>query len=83
MRLDQVQVLELLQPVVDQLIGEAAQPSAEHFGMAADLDQGEQPPIVGGKVHFEGKIRVAEILRRQGFLTSGGQGIDQGFGHEL
>src|SRR6185295_11156606 len=80
-RLHHLQVLELLQPLVDQLVGEAAQPTAEHLDVAADLDHGEQPPIVGWEIDLEGKVAVAELRRGQGFVPCGGERVDEGCGH--
>ena len=45
-RLDHLQLLELLQPFLDQPVGEAAQPPAHHVDVAFDLHQGEQAPVL-------------------------------------
>lgn len=75
-RLDHAQVHEFLQPFVDQLVGEPAQPPADHLDMAPHLDHGKEPPVVGRKIHLEGEIRLADVRRRQGFLACGGERIN-------
>jgi hypothetical protein len=79
-RLDHLQVLELLQPFVDQLVGEAAQPPADHLDVPADFDQGKNPAVVLGEIDLEGEIALADI-RRQGFMSCGGEGVDQRRSH--
>jgi hypothetical protein len=77
-RIDHFQVLQLLQPFLDQPVGEAAQAPAQHVGMAADLDHAEQAPVLEREIHLEGEVLLLPDRHRQRFLSCGSEVVDQG-----